>query len=66
MLTAETTGDLEILLHAILNGGAEFSKLLKDHCGDYVPTDNQEPNIINEVERLYVKVKNYNEDNGFS
>ena len=60
-ITNESMGDLEILLHAILNGGIEVGTVLRENCDDYYPSDNQELDIVEEIDRLYEIVKNHNE-----
>lgn len=57
----EQLEDLEILLHAILNGGLEVGNALRENCDDYLPTDNQKVDIVDEIDRLYEIVKNHNE-----
>jgi len=61
MINNEELGDLETLLHAILNGGLEVTNLLNKNCRDYTPQDNQALTVIDEVDRLYEVVKNHNE-----
>ena len=61
IMDSEDFGDLEILLHAILNGGKEVTELLNKNCTDYAATDRQFPTVTDEVERFYEIVKNENE-----
>lgn len=58
-MNLETIERLELLLHALLNGGTEVGKIIREHCSDnyMICYETQKADIMDELDELNHLVK---------